>query len=74
MSRLKEEYYELKRLIEDLYCRQICLYKEMIADDALIEQNKNEYAELKKQIEDLYNKQIDIYKAMIAEPITSKHI
>lgn len=75
MSKFKEEYEELKKQIQDLYNRQIDLYKAMIADKELLWEGKREYSELEKQKEVLYNKQIDLYKAMIADEYTPcKHI
>lgn len=75
LSKLKEEYMTLKKQIEELYNKQINLYKDMIADEVLVEQRKNEYEELTNQIENLRNMQINLYKNMIAEEsISYKHI
>lgn len=74
MSKLKEEYEELKKRIENLHNKQISLYKDMIADKDLLDERKKEYNELEKQIESLYTKQIDLYKDLIADEFTpSKH-
>lgn len=75
IGKLKEEYIALKKQIEELYDKQIKLYKDMIVDEVLVEQRKDEYEELKKKIEDLRNKQFNLYKNMIAEESRSyKHI